>query len=140
MIGTIFRSMYIALHDKLVSVCMYVPAFYFLHLYISNIWERKGLKSLYEVQIHCSKLSLVFKMLIMIAYTEKKFRSLSKNLKKGPMFLSLFLRKFYPIGSCDEQLISLRRSRLNKSGEASLSIVRSVGAILLQHLSSDTRR
>lgn len=42
--------------------------------------------------------------------------------------------------SCDEQLISLRGSGLNKSGKVSLSIVRSVGATLrLQHLPSGSK-
>lgn len=74
----------------------------------------------------------------------EKFVFLSKNVEKeGLCSRSYFRESSSPLRylSCDEHLISLRRSGLNKSGKVSLSIVRSVGATLrLQHLPSGKQR
>lgn len=82
------QYVYSSLHDKLLSI--YTSRISSIYIYLIS-----GLKSLYQNPLQ--------QIVIGIQNVNpdsvcKKFRSLSGNLEKGPMLLSLFLRKFFPIG------------------------------------------
>lgn len=136
MIGIIFHCVHIYL--AITGYLLY-PA------YPTFIFLISGLKSLYPNSPCIRQIST-------------SVDSQSINLRQCTRKISFFRRKFRREGphshpyshinssalrylSCDEHLISLRRSRLNKSGKTSLSIVRSVGATSrLQYLPSGTGR